>query len=399
MRDYKLPGGIHLTTASSDTPQKKNKKTPEFIESIMDTFKQNGGLFTVFAVALIFVAGITIVDNPQNWWISVIALVVFFTTIFLFMNARVFLKVIFASLVTLLLSSFAFKIGSYIDSTGTGGLVWMCATLFLFFACLAFSYLVSSGKSRWGTMTIVQILAFSSTYLFSMGFGNVDLGTLTGVSFGILMFVFIYKLSSASRFSKTGMPENIISENLLKSFETGSAEANMNSVYLSNKNPETGSFLVWNDKAYLLHPVLLKSGFTGIGRKLNKLGYRDKNINPWLINLSFTETPAWRSRGANIMTVLVDLNNKNGSEPKVIGVTLPDTKRKLAVGVIPGKMFKSTNPVELQKCFEILEDEFDQFVNPLTDKQKRALSRIGQTEDVLEENSDTVDKDVSVNKG
>lgn len=378
-----------MTTASPSSSKLK-KDRPEFVESMLDTLKQNGGLLTVFAVALIFVSGITIIDSPSNWWVAALAVAVFFVTIFLFMNARVFLKVIAAAVVTLMLSSFAFKIGSFADPQGTGGLVWMCATLFLFFGCMAFSYMVSSGKSRWGTLMAVQILAFLATYSFSIGFVSVGLGTISGLIVGFASFVFLYKFSSASRFNKKGMPRNLLTEELSDSIAIAANETDMESVVLAGKKESTGSMLVWNDKAYILHPVLIETAFTAIGRKARRLGYRGKNINPWLINLAFTEAPVWKSRGANMMTVLVDLENKNGNEPKVIGVSLPDTKRKLPIGVLPGRMLKAKNPEVLERAFEMLEDEFAEFVKPLNDKQKRALGRIGRIED----DSDTVDDTV-----
>lgn len=378
-----------MTTASTSSSKlKKDRQRPEIVDSLIDTLKQNGGLLTIFAVALIFVSGVTIIENPSNWWVSAVSVAVFFVTVFLFMNARVFVKAIAASVVTLMLSSFAFKIGSFADPQGTGGLVWMCATLFLFFACLPFSYLVSSGKSRWGTMVVVQILAFLATYSFSIGFINVNLGVIAGLVIGFAAFALLFKFSSSSRFSKKGMPRNLLTDEFSDSIAIAATETGMESVTLIGKKDNTGSMLVWNDRAFLLHPVLIETAFTAIGRKARRLGYRGKNVNPWLINLAFKESPVWKSRGADIMTVLVDLENKNGNEPKVIGVSLPDTNRQLPIGVIPGRMFKAKNPEVLERAFEMLEDEFAEYVKPLTEKQKRALGRIGR----VEEDSDTVEE-------
>jgi hypothetical protein len=367
-----------LTTASStSSSSKKERRTPEFVESLLDTLKQNGGMFTIFAVVLITISGITLVENPSNWWITVAALSAFFVTIFLYMNARVFIKVGVASLTTILFSSFAFKIGSYADPNGTGGLVWMCAVLFLFFACLAFSYLVSSGRSRWGSLIGTQIIAFGATYITSVAFENVLLGTLIGLTTGLAHFFVIYKLSGASRFSKKGMPVNSLTEDFISSATIAADENAMDSFVIAGRKPETGSIVTWGEKAYLLHPVIMDRAFTAVGRKADKLGYNRKNVNPWLINVSFQETPVWKSRGANIMTVLVDLKNANGNTPRVIGVSLPDTKRKLPVGILPGKMLQTNNPAKLQKAFEILEDEFGDFTKSITEKQKFALSRFG----------------------
>lgn len=367
-----------MTTASStSSSSKKEKSTPEFVESLLDTLKQNGGMFTIFAVILICISGITLVENPSNWWITVVSLLAFFVMIFLYMNARVFIKIGVASIATILLSSFAFKIGSYADPNGTGGLVWMCAVLFLFFACLAFSYLVSSGRSRWGSMIGTQIVAFGATYVISVGFESVLLGTSIGLLIGIAFFIVIYKLSGASRFSKAGMPINSLTEDFINSATSAADENAMDSFVIYGRKPETGSVVVWAEKAYLLHPITMNRAFSAVGRKADKLGYDRKSINPWLINISFQEVPVWKSRGANIMTVIVDLTNANGRVPRVIGVSLPDTKRKIPIGILPGKLLESNDPEKLQKAFEILEDEFGDFAKKITEKQKTALSRFG----------------------
>lgn len=369
------------TSSSGQKGLKKERSTPEFVESIVDTFKQNGGLFTICAVVLICVSGISIVEDPQNWWVSAVAVLVFSVIVFLFMNAIVFLKVILASFITMVFSSFGFSIGSSLDPRGTGGIVWMCVSLSLFFVCLAFSYLVSSGKSRWGGILLSQTIAFCSIYIISMGLIDVNIGVISGFIIGFSVFAIHYKLRKASRYSKKAMPENRLTEDLIEAIEAGATEAMMNSVAILGKKENTGNVLVWADRAYLLHPVFLQSAFTAIGRRNSSLGYQKKNINPWLINISFSETPAWKTRNADVMLVLVDLENRNGSEPKVIDVSLPDTKKTLPVGIIPGRVLKSNNKDSLRKAFEQLEDEFNLYVKPLNDKQLRAISRIGKIQD------------------
>lgn len=354
----------------------KTKQRPEFIQSLSETFKGNGTLLTVAAVSLIIISGVSIVDNRDNWWVTVLSISGFFLLTFLFMNARVVLKASIVSLLTLLLASGAFEIGTVLDTYGIAGLVWLGQVLFIFFSMLAYSYATNSGRSRWGLLGTTQVVAFIFTYILLTVNVEPVLAILAGGVLGILIFTISYKFFGKTKFARKNMPENILSDELAETLISGFETNGWNATPLPDKH-DGGGILVWKDYAYYLYPIKMSSPFGDMGRKTPKLSYEGKNVNPWLLNIAFNKIPLWRGRGADITLVLLDLNSKNGTIARTIGAGLPDTKKKLPVGVIPSS--KTTKSAEnVSKLIKNIEDTLLPFKNELTEKQKTALSRIGK---------------------
>lgn len=344
--------------------------------STKDLILRNGGLFTIFGVVFIIFGGITLVNNPQNWWMVALVIVGLGATAFLFMNARVVIKAILTIVLTLMFSSFGFSVAAATDPYSTGALVWPLAAWFLFFASLALSYAIPSGRSRWGSMMFSQITYFVVAAVLSLSTGDAILAIILGVVFGLLAFSLLQFFTKKSRAQREHMPLNVLDDNIRAKLKAAADATNRDYVDLSDPETDRGSFLVWNDRAYLLYPVKMDSSFSIVGnKKRTQMGYHSRPINPWLLNLVFQETPSWRSRGADITTVLVDLNGANGGDPKVIGVSLPDTKKVMPVGVIPGRVLQS-NEGDPADWLQQLDAAFAEFTDLLTYKQAHALDRM-----------------------
>ena len=383
-------------TASSSHVQR-----PIWVDTVLDTIKTNGSLLTVFAIALILVSGITLVDNPGNWWVSVLSVLAFCAIVFIFMNARVIIKVLFVGVLTLFLSTWGFQIGSIVEPRTGGGLVWMTSTLFCFFFLMSLSYLMASGVSRWGTIGIATTLGFASAYIMIAFRVPVIWSALLGIPVALMVFSFFYKLTRKTRFKTIDMPTNVLDDTLVETIIRGAELAGWESTVLRD-DEESGSVLVWRDRAYLLHPVRMDEAFGTIGRKNDSLGYKGKNINPWLLHLALKKAPLWRARGAQITPVLLDMRNKSGSRDKIriIGAGLPDTKKKLPVGLIKAKVLLSKNDEKTEDLLSIIDGELSPFVHPISDKQYLALARIGKTnksDDELDESDNSGYNDSSEN--
>lgn len=361
----------------------RNKQRPEFIDNFLETFRENGRILTTFAVILIVVSGISIVDNPDRWWITPSAILLFLTTIFLFMNARTFVKIVFVIIMNLFLSVFAFQAGSYIAPTTGGGLLWMASTMFIFFALLSFSYITHSGKSRWGTLGISSIIGFITTYLLSITGMNMLASAIIGVFASTIHFVFFYKFTTRTQYKKSLMPTNHMTTDIKNHIRQGLSNYGWkNTEWNIDEEKNTGGIITWKEKAYLLYPIFMESEFTMTGKRASTLhlGYKDHNITQWLSDIVFTNIPSWITRGAPMTLVLLDMNNANGQKPHVIGVSQPDTKRKIPVGIVPAKNILQQSKA-MNNILTNIEKEIDIFTKPLNKKQEYALSRIGKIDE------------------
>ena len=367
----------------------EQKQRSEFADSFIETLKGNGTLLTTAAVTLIVISGVSIVDSRNNWWVTALAVLGFFVTTFLFMNARVVIKSTLVTFVILFLSASAFQIGVALDATGMAGLLWMGQILFMFFALLSYSYVANSGRSRWGLLATSQFLAFFVTYILLIAQLNSTISVIAGLLSGSLFFVFFYKFFGKAKVKASKAPTNKLTNEFVEEIIQGFEKSGWDATALPDKG-EGGGVLVWNDRAYFLYPVIMDEPFGVMGRKHPKLAYHRKNITPWLLSVAFNRIPLWRARGADITLVLVDLKRMNGKETKVIGAGMPDTNRKLPVGVIPSPhslTVKSSIPTIIQE----IETNMKDFKRNLTDKQKLALLRIGRTSETAENVSDKED--------
>lgn len=348
----------------------RTKNENGFVSLMKETFENNANLFTGFAVALILLTGVSIVDNREHWWFAAVATFAFFLVFFLFMNARVVIKSSITIIMTMFLSVFGFQLGASFDPYGSGGLLWMMQTFFSFFVMLSIGYAFRSGRSKWGVAGVSILLNFAIVVAAS------PLGMWIACSLGaflsIAIFFLLYRVTGNMRIKEENFPKNVYSQYSEKIVEA--AEKNgWNATAIPEKN-DSGSILIWKDKAFILRPVDLSAPL-GVGGKKKKefMAYEGHNIRPWLLKIVFKKTPFWKARNADIMTVLLDVRNKNGVQPRTIGVDIPDTRGKLAVGILPAK--------NLDRALSVFEEEYGDFVIPLKEKQRQAISRIGVLED------------------
>lgn len=404
-------------------PRTQRKLVPE---SLIEVLQNNGKLFTIFSIAVILVSGISIIENRDNWWVLVAGLSALFLAVFLYMNARIFIKVVLVVALNVIMSLAAFQVGSFADMTSSGGVVWMAGVLFSFFSMLAISYALTSAKSRWGTIGLSSVLGFIITYTFGVGGLNISLAALIGSIASILIFLLFHRTGNKNKYSAQAMPTNLltepVNETIIEVFENNGWSATS----LKDDKSDTGTVLVWEDRGYVLYPVYMDESFTSVETKRTAmLAYKDNDINPWLLNLVFTKLPIWRSRNANLNLILLDLANNNGKRPRVIGVKMPDTKKPIPVGIIPaeslvksservidpyvqidGKKVKPAknarekrqgmrNRVSLKDPDDVItmiDAEMSLYTKPLKKKQKVALSRIGVMEEDIAKDSTRLKK-------
>lgn len=370
-------------------------------EAILNYLKERQTLLTVFAIAIILIGGVQIVDNPDNWWVTPAFILGGLALVLIFLHAVIIIKAGLAFFVAIISFYISMLQGDIIDyELGFGGLIASTAVLCLFFLCLGLSYLIPSTKSRWTTLTLTLII--HQVFEYSLVLGLLDLYWGVGLAFGfaLLFFFFYYSLKSWRAYRSDKMPDNIASDILTKNVQESFTTAGWEFRDLRRKGNQ-GGYLVWKDKAFFLWPVQLLQDF----QEWNKmdLRYNDKSINPWLASIAEREIPAFRTRNADIMPVLLDINNANGSSGKVIGVSTPETKRKTPFGIFPTRELNSSRRKKTHIITNFT-NRFDDeaFSLPLNDKQKKALSKLNKKSEELsvkgiDGNDDSTDNDADDN--
>lgn len=361
------------------------KKNTGFLFTLRETLVNNGRVLTPLAALAIIVGGIALVESPEKWWITLIAFASFFVIVFFFINARALVKSILAIGVTLLLAGFAFTIGSAVEPLGAGAFVWFFGHLLVFSAALSVSYFIPSGQSRWTTIGLAVLTYFFLTWGLAILMNTLLLPALLGIGVSFGAFMLMYAFGSKSRFNEKKMPEPYEHDKLEENLKRAAEAAGLN-FRAVHKKKET-SYVLWGERGYVLYPVNLQSGFHLSGKRKMRLAYNDKDINPWLRQLSFTKIPFFKSRGADLMLILLDVHGRNGSEAKTIGVTLPDSKAVTPVGVFPAKALKSKNEAEVKTAFMKLDNNYKQYVDQLTTKQLESLDGFGASDEKKEKTS------------
>lgn len=365
-------------------------KETEFYQELATVMKTNSTMLTGFAAVLIMVSGVAVVDHTERWWVPVVSLTVFSLVVFLFMNFRVIIKAIGSTVVTVMLSSFAFTGGSLADRFGLGGLVWVGMIWALFFGTLAWSYGFQSGRSRWAPIMLAQFVSFSAAYTLILGSLPVAWSALAGAVLGFVTFIVGYTVFGRTRFRAKSTPVNFLDDELAATFVEGAENLGWEATPMPGKG-DTGSVLVWNDeRAYLLHPIKMTTPFGTIGKRSQSLSYRRKSITPWLNHLIYHRIPLWRSRGADITLVLVDLNRRNSESMKVIAQPVPDSNRFVPVCVAP--ISRKRSPQKVERMLKDVDSTMEPMKRDLTGKQLKALAGIGVEDAPTDEVSDAAEE-------
>lgn len=337
------------------------------MERIKFFVKENGTLLTILTSTIIVFTGIALIERPDSWWITFFVLMGISIIVLAFFNTRYIVKAIIAVLITLFTASYGFKLGSQLQ-LGTldyGGSIWMITTIALFFGMLSISYLVTSVVSRWNLIIALLTTNFLAALFFSAATLNSTLGSIVAFLITMLTFFLIYKYAPKNRFKRDHMPdtewEPYSPETIAEQFIQHGYGA------VVNKKKKQTSITVWNDNyAWNLVPITMSNAF-GLDAKKHRgtLRYNGKNITSWLHKLVMYSTLTKRTGNAPIMTILMDLKNTNGKEPKVIGIGIPDTKTKIPIGILPSKELMNNQKKLETKVFK----EFEEYNTKLSEKQ------------------------------
>lgn len=376
--------------------------TPQFLsqakDSMVGVVSRHSNFFVAISSGLILITGMAIANGKADWWVSSLAILGFFLAVFVFMNARVMVKATIATVVTVFMANFALQAGAMLSPYSAAGLLWLSAHLTLFFFVLMFSYFSIGYRSRWTAVIYSQVFTLFAGVIL-IGFTPPILGVGLSALLGFGLFTLYYKGLGKRAYSAAHMPNNYVDERLDAAVEKHIASGEWNARKLTTRTKvrdnEISDYLVWNDDyAFLVHPVKLENKLAiSPGLRSSKLVHKGRSINPWLLYLVNKRIPLWKSKNAPIFLVLLDVDNTNGTAPEAIGVSIPDSKKKIPVGIYPGKKFAANNTKKPTGLFDDLVKKYAQYSEPLTEKQKKAMSEIGVTdESEYLDSTETTDK-------
>jgi hypothetical protein len=337
--------------------------------------QKNANLMTGLLVAIIIVTGIGVTQGKTDWWIAGLALLGIFVLIFLILNAILLVKIGLSLLSLIFTLNFIFELGTNASPKGSTGLIWVLAQVFLYFFVVALSYLVAGTRSRWTTSALTMILSLI------VGAALVDSITpkfsiLASLVISIVFFVFVYRYLGSTINRTSNLPANRDSEKIYEQLTRIADESGWELRRIIRQSFWRGklsvSYLVWKEKAFVLYPVNMQSKLTlGKGRRNVKLLYQGHSINGWLLLLAHRNLPLWKTKNAPMTLILLDSLNGNGKKAETIGVGVPDSTRKLAVGMYPS--------VNMGKNFlNDIDDFYAKYSLNLSPKHKKAMAIIGR---------------------
>lgn len=343
---------------------------------LLEAIKEHGTWFTISAVGLVVIFGITLVNDPSKWWVGLSVAVGLSVFLFTAANGRVVLKAIGSIFVLMLSIAGAASMGSMVATVPLFGLTWPVYQLATYLLALALSYMVYSGRGRWTYLGFTAIGQFGLTSILVIVNTDPHISAVVGALIAFGGFAAAYFFNGKTRVSKL-MPQSGFSKGFVESLVRGAEKLDLELRIVPARRGIDSHVLIYGERALILYPVALEQAFGLLGRKGTRLGYKSKDLNPWLLRLSFFTSPSWKARGASPSLVLVDVNRKNGSDGKIIGVSLPDSKRKAVVGVQPAPPSRQDRDSYGEKLIRSSLALMDDYSLELTPKQKIALSKVG----------------------
>lgn len=358
---------------------------------ILEAIKEHGTAFTIAAVGLVLIFGITLVQDPSKWWIGLLGAVGFAGFILIAANGFVVLKALGSVFVLLLSIAGATAVGSMVSTVPLFALTWPVYQLSAYLLGLALSYAFYSGRGRWTYLGFMAIGQFALTALLLVINTEPHLSAIVGALGSLGGFAAAYLLNGRTRVSKK-MPPSSFDRNFLEAVARGAEKLDLQLRIVPPRRGVDSHLLVYGDeRAILLYPIELEQGFGVVGRRGTRLGYRGKDINPWLLKLAYSTSPSWKARGASPALVLVDTKRKNGGEGRLIGVSLPDSKRKAVVAVQPAPASRQDRDSYGEKLLLSSLALVKDYALELTEKQKLALSKVGLAQSDLAEYSEEIE--------
>lgn len=356
-------------------------------EYLIETTSRNWVLLSTISAVFVVLTGAVLLTNPSQVWKPITLLIVALGAYYSFYNAPGILKGLLSFILLVAISSMTTSAAILYDPYSNNHLLVMVAFYFSFFMWLFVTYLKPRPKSRWGSLNAGLLTAGFASYVAGFTTLSGVVAAITAVVTFSLIFALNYFLSAQGRLNRDSMPINVIDE---QSWNGLKEEAEYRNFTLS-RNSKKGSerILAFNNRrAFMLIPVYMDQPFKMdiFSKKRNGMTYNGKRIAPYLVDIIYNARPKGKTKGADILPVLLDLKDANGGIPRVIKVALPNTKKFGIVAIVPAKYLRESKTSNgIPNVLYYLEEELGEHVDKLDVSQKEALAKISSKFEQVEE--------------
>lgn len=372
--------------------RRKNRTITRLTEWVSGFWDKNYKLLTGATVAAIVLAGSFYTRNPALWWVPFLWLLIGTLILAVFQAARALVKGIISTCVVAVASTMAISTGSMFDPYSGNNLTWGFALWAAWAVCLTVSFLKVSSVSRWGALTWATVGAYIGSAAAAAVSLSLVVATVTGAALLVVLFAGLYWVAPRVKY-RVVAPPRVWREDVSDAVTNGAMLTGYSCVLaphrsvwrkLTRRPVKTGGYLVWADKAYFLVPVFLQQELQTLTqhRRFTRttggqyLAYKGEPAGAWLLGLGLNTVPVFTTGGADVRVVLVDVNNANGHEAKLVGVPLPDSNRVVYLGVAPlGALTGEKAGKALFDGLKELEGRFGGEHRALTQRQLVALTR------------------------
>lgn len=348
---------------------------------IREFCSRHANVLTGAGVAVIVVGGIVSVEDPSRWWVPLAAAGALALIVVGASRARAVVGAILAGVCVVMFASLAFQVGGALDETGPGAIVWMALVFVVFFGCLSYSYVMWSIRSRWAVSIVALIIGFVVAYTVGVAGAPTWLAGVVGGIVQTAVFWVLYGHTGRARVVWAKSPAVASEKTDLDGWVRHARNGGWKATVVRRAQPRHGtsrmgdSVLVWRDRAYVLYPVRLDAPLSVTGRHADRLGYHGRELSAWALRISTRIPPLWRSKGADMTVVLVDVSRANGHTARLIAIPVADSPRKIPLLIAPAPVALTDKAVA--RFLDDVDSHLDHVTSPLGDPQRRALSQVG----------------------
>lgn len=354
-------------------------KNEEIYFRFYNLLYRNSTIISVLASAFILFTGVVAINDISKAWVPLVMGLVSILVAITFSQAIYVVKASLSLILLIVISSLCYSFSYYFSYIDSYPGLYYSTILFTYLLMLTISYFAVRGKSRWGALNSSLIIASISSIFIGVGFLSSLWSSITFfITFSFVFYIHYYSLSNVRNrhMPKVGIDTYGIKEMLNQGEKLG---YKISFFRTSIRNKRKGYFLASNGEyAYCLVPLYLDEALklSIVSKKNLSLTYKNRVIDDFIIGLFYKMIPSMGTKRADISFVLLDMNQKNGDEAKIMATPLRDSKKNILSLIVPAASLTKEYKESDEDIFSQLEKSRSSFSIPLNDKQSIAINKL-----------------------